>query len=38
MVAYIIYSIRLNATWDKSHLVAINPGGNYQGNQKNGVK
>ena len=33
MVANIIYSDRLNATWVKCHLVAINPGGNYQGNQ-----
>ena len=33
MVAYIIISDRLNATWVKCHLVAINPGGNYQGNR-----
>ena len=32
MVANIIYSDRLNATWVKCHLVAFNPGGNYQGN------
>ena len=32
MVAYIIYSDRLNATWVKCHLVANNPGGIYQGN------
>ena len=29
MVANIIYSIRLNATWVKCHLVAINPSGIY---------
>ena len=29
MVAYIIYSYRLNATWVKCHLVAINPSGIY---------
>ena len=33
MVANIIYSDRLNAPCVKSHLVAFNPGGNYQGNQ-----
>ena len=32
MVAYIIYSDRLDATWVKCHLVANNPGGIYQGN------
>ena len=32
-MANIIYSDRLNATWVKCHLVAFNPGGNYQGNQ-----
>ena len=32
MVAYIIYSDRLNAIWVKCHLVANNPGGIYQGN------
>ena len=35
MVANIIYSDRLNATWVKCHLVAYNPGGNYQGNPIN---
>ena len=35
MVANIIYSDRLNATWVKCHLVAFNPGGNYQGNYLN---
>ena len=34
MVANIIYSDRLNATWVKCHLVAFYPGGNYQGNLK----
>ena len=29
MVENIIYSIRLNATWVKYHLVAINPSGIY---------
>ena len=33
MVANIIYSYMLNATWVKCHLVAFNPGGNYQGNR-----
>ena len=32
MVEYIIYSDRFNATKVKCHLVATNPGGNYQGN------
>ena len=32
MVANILYSDRLNATKVKCHLVAINQGGNYQGN------
>ena len=30
--ANIIYSNQLSATWLNCHLVAINPGGNYQGN------
>ena len=32
MVANMIYSDRLNATWVKYHLMAFNPGGIYQGN------
>ena len=32
MVANIIFSDMLNATWVKCHLVAFKPGGNYQGN------
>ena len=35
MVEYILYSDMLNATWVKCHLVAFNPGGNYQGNPLN---
>ena len=30
MVANILYSDRLNATWVNCHLVAFNPSGNYQ--------
>ena len=33
MVANILYSDRVNATLVKCHLVAFNPGGNYQGNR-----
>ena len=35
IVACIINKDRLNGTWVKCHLVAINPGGNYQDNLLN---
>ena len=38
MVAKFIYSDRLNATQVKCHLMAFNPGGNYQGNRWAGAR